>query len=374
MERTLIVVILGGSMFVGTSCGGDSVIGDGTGGVGGDLGVPGGMGSGAGVGGSVGPCGNGQCAGTGGYGAGIDCDAQVALSKSCARTGCHSALDHYADLDLSNAAAIAAQMVDRPATHGDINCAAVGMPFRECTPSELPAGCPTNALLIDSANFEESWVIKKLHGDESCGDPMPLPPGDSISNGWSDARRTCLEAFFRSLAGTGGGGGSAGTGGAAAAGTAGVPMGGTGGSGLSGYTPLCDLQVALSKSCARTGCHSALDHYGGLDLSSLQGIAAQVVDQPAMHTDINCAAPGMPYRACTSEELAPYCSGSAAVSTLFVDTQNPENSWMLKKLRGEQGECGDAMPLPPGDSATNGWNEARRLCIEDFIYYLAGQR
>src|SRR5262245_53984876 len=155
MGRWSISVFVLGSVFAAASCGGESVIGGGqggdligsggssvTGGTGGTVSVGGSGGSGS----SGGSCPGGIC-GTGGY-AGLPCDVQVALSKSCARTGCHSALDHYADLDLSNPAAIAAQMVNKPALHGDINCAAPGMAFRECSPYELPYSCPTNALLI----------------------------------------------------------------------------------------------------------------------------------------------------------------------------------------------------------------------------------
>lgn len=185
-----------------------------TGGTGGATGGTGGATggtAGAATGGTAGATGGsagmaqGGAAGTmasGGAGGTVSplCDIQVALSKSCARTGCHSALDHYADLDLSNPAGVAAQMVGVAAMHGDINCAAPGTPFRECMPSELPATCPpAGTLLIDPTTFDNSWVVKKLNGDETCGDAMPLPPGDSVSNGWNDARKACLIDFFRQL-------------------------------------------------------------------------------------------------------------------------------------------------------------------------------
>jgi hypothetical protein len=131
------------------------------------------------------------------------------------------------------------------------------------------------------------------------------------------------------------------------------------------------VREALSKSCARAGCHSFLDRHGDLDFSNLEGIAAQIVDRPATHGDIRCSAPGMPFRECTLEELPTLCPGSATGSALLVNTSNPEESWMLKKLRGQQGMCGDPMPLPPGNAAINGWNEERRVCIERFVYYLA---
>jgi hypothetical protein len=126
----------------------------------------------------------------------------AALYDGCARIGCHRAADMFAGLDLSTSEK-AREMVNKPATFGDINCSVPGMPFRACTPAELPAGCVPGTLLIDPLSFENSWVYKKLTmtGDElNCGDPMPLAPGNSVSNGWSDERKQCLLDFFRSLA------------------------------------------------------------------------------------------------------------------------------------------------------------------------------
>jgi hypothetical protein len=156
------------------------------------MGAGGTAGSGAGAGGAM--------AGSGGTGIVPLCDVQVALSKSCARTGCHSALDHYAGLDLSNPANVAA-LVGKAASFGDINCAMPGTPFRACMPSELPAGCVPGTVLIEAtqANFANSWIAKKMTVPKetlNCGDHMPLPPGDSVASGWNDARRDCLLDFF----------------------------------------------------------------------------------------------------------------------------------------------------------------------------------
>jgi hypothetical protein len=55
--------------------------------------------------------------------------------------------------------------------------------------------------IIDSANFEDSWVLKKFNAatkaELNCGDLMPLAPGNSVSSGWNDARKECLIDFFR---------------------------------------------------------------------------------------------------------------------------------------------------------------------------------
>jgi hypothetical protein len=131
----------------------------------------------------------------------IACDVTEALTSSCGRPGCHNATFRYADLVLVDASTAPAALVDVPALHGDINCAAAGQPFRECTPAELASFCPTGVLLIDSQNPEESWMLKKLRGEQSaCGAEMPQAPGNSLGNGWSEERRQCLEAWIYWLA------------------------------------------------------------------------------------------------------------------------------------------------------------------------------
>jgi hypothetical protein len=97
-------------------------------------------------------------------------------------------------------------MVNKPASYTDINCAVPPESYRECGPTELPAGCVPGKLLIDPINFEDSWVIRKMNAltktDLSCGDLMPITPGNSLTNGWDGAgvRKQCFIDFFRSLA------------------------------------------------------------------------------------------------------------------------------------------------------------------------------
>jgi hypothetical protein len=126
-----------------------------------------------------------------------------ALYKNCVNA-CHNTGTKYAGLDLSDPAAIRAQMVDKPATFEDFGCQVPPEPYRECTREEMLAlGCPPDVKLIDSANFEASWVVKKLNGEHGgCGDAMPLSPGNSVSSGWDAAgrRKQCYLDFFRSLA------------------------------------------------------------------------------------------------------------------------------------------------------------------------------
>jgi hypothetical protein len=56
---------------------------------------------------------------------------------------------------------------------------------------------------------------------------------------------------------------------------------------------------------------------------------------------------------------------------LLIDSASPEQSWVLKKLRGEQGGCGERMPIAPGNLTTNGWGPERQACYEDWIYEMA---
>jgi hypothetical protein len=365
MARWLVSAVVSSGVLAAASCGGESVLG--SGGFGGGLIGSGGSGGtggsgpmvsaggssgassmgGAGGSGAIGTCDNGM----GGCGS-IDaagCDVQVALRQSCARSGCHSSLDRYGSLDLSDLSAVAAQMVDQWAPHSDITCSEPGMPFRACTPDELPQYCPgptAGVKLIDSANPNESWVLRKLNGTQGmCGDAMPMAPGNSPTNGWNDERRVCLERFFRILA---------------------LERRGPGVS--VSYVPLCDLKPSLKQNCARSGCHSTIDRYAGLDWTDPNLAAAQLVDKVATHDDIGCNAIGTPFRPCTPDELiAKGCPPNA----LLIDSENPEESWVLKKLRGQQGPCGDQMPMAPGNAIPNGWNAERLACYEDWIYEMA---
>jgi hypothetical protein len=127
-----------------------------------------------------------------------------ALKNNCV-SGCHVGNNPGAGLTLNDPAAIHAQMVNKPATFSDFSCDPVGVPFRECTQEELPGrGCPIGAKLIDSENFDNSWVVKKLKGEQgACGSAMPIAPGNSLQKGWDveGRRRQCYVEFFRSLAG-----------------------------------------------------------------------------------------------------------------------------------------------------------------------------
>jgi len=156
----------------------------------------GGTGGSGGAGGSAGSSGQGGGSGS----TALPCDIEEALDASCARSGCHSAALPFANLDLSSLDNISARLVDVPATFGDIDCAAAGEPFRVC--DSPPSDCPPGQLLIDSQDPERSRMLVDLRGEQgNCGATMPAPPGDSLSSGWSDERKACIEAWIYSLAG-----------------------------------------------------------------------------------------------------------------------------------------------------------------------------
>jgi hypothetical protein len=196
------------------------------------------------------------------------------------------------------------------------------------------------------------------------------------------------QQYFSGAPGVGGAmGGSAGvaTGGAGAAqgGTAGAPAGGAGagtaggagtGSGTWVWNPACgDIKIALKDNCSRPGCHSTTDQYAGLDLTDPTTFREQLVDKVAMHGDIGCNAVGMPFRACTPQELV---DKGCPPGVMLINSQNLDESWLLKKLTLTKAElmgCGDAMPITPGNQPGEGWDAAgmRKACYIEFFRSLA---
>jgi hypothetical protein len=85
---------------------------------------------------------------------------------------------------------------------------------------------------------------------------------------------------------------------------------------------------------------------GQLDLVS-PNVEERLKDVPAKHVEIIAPNPVCP-------------SGDK-----LIDSANPANSWLLKKLRGQQGSCGDKMPQT---STLTAFDQA---CLEDFVYCVA---
>jgi hypothetical protein len=141
-----------------------------------------------------------------------------------------------------------------------------------------------------------------------------------------------------------------GVGGFTTAGSAATGSAGTGTAGAATLDALCrtpcsDQIFEAASSCKL--CHAAAIKLGGLDLES-PSRAARLKDAPAKHLD--SARP----------------DAQCPVGDKLIDSSNVENSWLLKKITGRQGTCGDAMPLGVP------LNEAERQCLTAWVRCVAG--
>lgn len=93
---------------------------------------------------------------------------QAALSN-CTVAGCHGAFYPESGMNLTPDDGLVGRLKDAPAKHEDIVCDAAG---DICTPATCPP--PGQALLVDSADYTQSWILKKIGpADPMCGDQMP---------------------------------------------------------------------------------------------------------------------------------------------------------------------------------------------------------
>lgn len=141
-----------------------------------------------------------------GNGGGLPCDLDALMTKSCWGIGCHGSNTPAAMLDLETAG-VEGRIVDVPASHGDIL-------------DGTAPNCMAGELRVDTANPENSVILKKVLGTHSCGGKMPVSPRTV-----TPADVECLRAWVYQLSGKEPGMGTAGTGGMSAGGS-----GGTGGS------------------------------------------------------------------------------------------------------------------------------------------------
>jgi hypothetical protein len=150
------------------------------------------------------------------------------------------------------------------------------------------------------------------------------------------------------------GGGLVGAGGGAAEGAVAGGSGGT--AGTLGTDLSCDVEEVLLRSCGRAGCHSASFMVAGLDLAS-PGVQTRLIDVPATHQDITCPNPdgGVLKVECVPAGCVP--------GQKLIDLANPEQSKLLQKIAGTQGDCGSQMPLAPGILT-----ESERTCLEEWLY------
>jgi hypothetical protein len=154
---------------------------------------------GSGTGGSAGP----SCE--------VACVNDIFQTQATLCKICHGKLLKSSMLNLEDPG-YTARLKDVPAVHGDLG-----------TGMTAAADCPKGDMLIDSATPANSWLLKKIHGEQgNCGTPMPA------ATPLNAAQKTCIETYVTCVAG---GAAPAGTAGAAASGTAGA---GTAGAGTAG--------------------------------------------------------------------------------------------------------------------------------------------
>lgn len=105
---------------------------------------------------------------------------------------------------------------------------------------------------------------------------------------------------------------------------------------------LRDVLTGAAISCKL--CHGAPPSValGGLDLAS-PNLALRLRDQPATHADVP------PGSVCSPLDK-------------LIDVARPEQSWLLKKVRGQQGSCGDPMP-----QATPPLTAEALACLEQYV-------
>jgi hypothetical protein len=124
---------------------------------------------------------NGQASSGGGMAAG-GCDTACInelFANTC--TSCHTSSAPLGGLDLQSAG-VAARLKDQAAKHQSV---------------DNPAQCPSGDKLVDSASPTESWLLKKVNGQQgSCGTQMP--PGNMPV---SQAELACLTAYVSCVGG-----------------------------------------------------------------------------------------------------------------------------------------------------------------------------
>ncbi|HVJ14867.1 MAG TPA: hypothetical protein VM686_05480, partial [Polyangiaceae bacterium] len=109
------------------------------------------------------PGGGSGSGGTGGTSGGVSCDINALLQKSCWGIGCHGMTQPAAELDMQTAG-VEARLLNIPASHLHI------------LPETDTANCTPGELRIDGNNPENSVLLKKLYGTQSCGGDMPVAP------------------------------------------------------------------------------------------------------------------------------------------------------------------------------------------------------
>ena len=104
------------------------------------------------------------------------------------------------------------------------------------------------------------------------------------------------------------------------------------------------VQIVMCKLC-----HSARPAPNGLQSSGLDlesyGFTARLKDVPAKHMDIALSM-GVP---------------NCPQGDKLIDTANPAQSWLLKKIDGQQGNCGTSMP------STGQLTFDQKACVHNYV-------
>jgi hypothetical protein len=130
----------------------------------------------------------------------------------------------------------------------------------------------------------------------------------------------------------------------APANNAGTATGG-GGSGGGGGMATCETACMDNVLAGCVLCHSSAAMLGKLILDG-DNYTARLKDQPAKHD-----APGAGAVCPTGDKL--------------IDSANPSESWLLKKVKNEQGNCGTVMPQGGPLSG------ADLMCVQDYVTCVA---
>ncbi|HTQ04019.1 MAG TPA: hypothetical protein VMI54_09185 [Polyangiaceae bacterium] len=113
----------------------------------------------------------------------------VAL-KSCNTLGCHASSYPSAGLNLTADSGLVGRLKDVPSKHTDIDCG------NGVTCTTTPTTCPSGDFLVDSSNYANSWLLKKIdESDPMCGVQMPDASAYKTAND-----KACLEAMVQAIA------------------------------------------------------------------------------------------------------------------------------------------------------------------------------
>ena len=124
---------------------------------------------------------------------------------------------------------------------------------------------------------------------------------------------------------------------------------GTAGSAGSGNTGspcevACIKKVFQESAPLCKACHGGMILSSELDLGA-DGFTARLKDQPAKHLD---------------------ATGPCPTGDKLIDVNDPAKSWLLKKVKGDHGECGTQMPPNPLGAMD-------MACVETYVYCVAGK-